>query len=92
VKSLHEIEIEVAPAELPRSLDVDLSVLVDLESRITAADIKLPPSATLVTDPEEIVASVTEFHEEKIEEPVAVAADAAPATDAAAPAAEEKKE
>ena len=60
VKSLHEIEIEVAPAELPRSLDVDLSVLVDLESRITAADIKLPPSAMLITDPEEIVASVTE--------------------------------
>jgi hypothetical protein len=67
-------------------------VLVDLESRITAADIKLPASAVLVTDPEEIVASVTEFHEEKIEEPVAAAADAAPATDAAAPAAEEKKE
>lgn len=94
VKSLHEIEIEVAPAELPRSLDVDLSVLVDLESRITAADIKLPPSAVLITNPEEIVASVTEFHEEKVEEPVVVATEAAPVADATAqaPTAEPAKE
>ena len=94
VKSLHEIEIEVAPAELPRSLDVDLSVLVDLESRIIAADIKLPPSAVLITNPEEIVASVTEFHEEKVEEPVAVTTEAAPVADATAqaPAAEPAKE
>ena len=86
VKSLHEIEIEVAPAELPRSLDVDLSVLMDLDSRITAADIKLPPSATLITNPEEIVASVTEFHEEKIEVPTA-ATETTPAADATAQAA-----
>jgi len=68
LKTLHEIEIEVAPAELPHNLDVDLSVLTDIGDHITAADIKLPPSATLVTGPEEIIASVTAFHEEKIVE------------------------
>ena len=87
VKALHEVEIEVAPAELPHSLDVDLSTLADVGDHITADMIKLPPSATLITHAEEIVASVTAFHEEKVEEPV-VAADAAAApTDAAAPAA-----
>ena len=86
-KALHEIEIEVAPAELPRSLDVDLSVLNGLEDQITAADVKLPPSATLITSPEEIVASVAEFHEEKEAAP---AAEAAPA-EAAAPAPESKE-
>lgn len=80
-KALHEVEIEVAAAELPKSLDVDLSVLAAVGDHITAADIKLPPSATLITSAEEIVASVTEFQEEKEEAPVT---EAVPATEVAA--------
>jgi large subunit ribosomal protein L25 len=89
VKSMHEIEIEVAPAELPHSLSVDLSVLQGVGDHITAAQVVLPPSAMLVTDADEIVASVTEFKEEKIEAPAAAEA-AAPAegAEATAPVAE----
>lgn len=65
VKALHEVEIEVAPAELPQKLDVDISALVNVGDHITAQEIKLPPSATLKTAPEEIVVSVTAFVEEK---------------------------
>jgi large subunit ribosomal protein L25 len=68
-KALHEIEIEVAPAELPHSLTVDLSVLKDVGDHISAKDIVLPPSATLKTDADDIVASVTAFVEEKEEAP-----------------------
>lgn len=64
VKSLHEVEIEVAPAELPHHLPVDLSVLANVGDHITAAQIQLPASATLLTHQEEIVASVTAFKEE----------------------------
>ena len=67
VKALHEVEIEVAPAELPHHLVVDLSVLANVGDHITAAQIRLPGSATLLTDGEEIVASVTEFKEEAAE-------------------------
>lgn len=67
VKALHEIEIEVAPAELPHHLPVDLSKLVSVGDHITAAQVTLPPSATLITHAEEIVASVTEFKEESVE-------------------------
>jgi len=67
VKALHEVEIEVAPAELPHHLLVDLTKLVNVGDHITAAQIALPPSATLITHAEEIVASVTEFKEEKEE-------------------------
>lgn len=90
VKSLHEIEIEVVPAELPHNLPVDISVLANVGERITANQIKLPPSATLITHATEIVASVTEFKEEKIEAPVTPAEGATPAGEAApgAPAAE----
>ncbi|MCR4325573.1 MAG: 50S ribosomal protein L25 [Patescibacteria group bacterium] len=64
VKALHEIEIEVAPAELPHNLPVDLSKLENVGDHITASDIPLPPSAALITGPEEIVVSITAFEEE----------------------------
>jgi large subunit ribosomal protein L25 len=72
-KAMHEVEIEVAPAELPHALDIDLSVLTDIGSHITAGDIKLPPSATLKVDAHEIVASVTSHVEEKEPEPAGAA-------------------
>src|SRR3990167_2354616 len=67
VKALHEIEIEVTPQELPRSLSVDLSKLANVGDHIVVRDIDLPPSASLVASSEEIVASVKEFKEEPVE-------------------------
>src|SRR3989338_919097 len=84
VKSLHEIEIEVLPAELPRELVVDISKLENVGDRITVADIVLPPSAELKTNPEEVVVSVAEFKEEKIEEPAPIPAEGATAPEVAA--------
>lgn len=95
VKALHEIEIEVAPHEIPQHLEINISKLENVGDHIIVSDIKLPASAELKTNPEEIVASVTAFVEEKIETPVA--AEAAPAEGAAAvtegvPTAEPAKE
>jgi len=95
-KVLHEIEIEVTPQELPHALSVDLSVLQNVGDHILVSDIKLPPSAELITDKDEIVASVTEFKEEKVEitpPPETEILTAKPAAEEAAPATEgEKKE
>ena len=101
VKALHEVEIEVTPAELPQHLEVDISKLENVGDHITAKEIKLPPSAELKTDPEEIVVSITAFVEEKIEETTEVKlaevegdaekAAAAAAEGGAAPAAEAPK-
>ena len=93
VKALHEIEIEVAPAELPHHLEIDLSKLENVGDHITAKEIVLPPSAELKADGDEIVASVIEFKEEKLDEVPTPVVEAAP-VDGAAPeaeAAEEKK-
>lgn len=88
-KAMHEVEIEVSPAELPHALDVDLGVLVDLGSHITAGDIKLPPSAVLKVGAEEIVASVTAHVEEKEPEPAAAEGEVPnPIVEGEAPAAE----
>ena len=70
VKALHDIEIKVAPKDLPKSLDVDITGLVDFTIRVLAKDIKLPESAELVTKEDEVVALVAEAVEEVIEEVV----------------------
>lgn len=64
----HDIEIEVAPADLPQHLDVDISSLLNIGDHITAKDVVLPTSATLISDEDEVLVSITEPHEEKEEE------------------------
>src|SRR3989344_3496359 len=86
VKALHEVEIEVAPAELPQHLEVDISKLENVGDHVLASDIKLPPSAELKVGPEEIVVSVTAFVEEKEPEPAPAAEGEAPAEGEAVPA------
>jgi large subunit ribosomal protein L25 len=66
VKTMHEIEIEVIPQELPHTLVVDLGMLTEVGSHILARDIVLPPSASLKTTPDEIVVSATAFKEEVV--------------------------
>ena len=67
VRTLHEVEIEVTPQELPHNLAVDLAKLENVGDHIVAKEIALPPSASLITHANEIVASVKEFKEEPIE-------------------------
>ena len=64
VKVLRELEIEASPKDLPHELKVDISSLIELTSVITAKDIKIPVTVTLIANPEEIVASVAEAKEE----------------------------
>jgi large subunit ribosomal protein L25 len=70
VKALHELEIEADPMSLPHELTVDISVLAELNSHITAKDIALPAGVSLVTGADEIVATVVLAKEEE-EAPVA---------------------
>ncbi len=70
VKTIHEVEIEVAPAELPQHLTVDMTKLEKLGDHVLVSDIKLPASAHFITDSQEIVASAKEFKEEKESTPV----------------------
>lgn len=85
VKALHAIEIEVTPQDLPHNLPVDLTQLKEVGDHISAAQIALPQSATLLTNGEETIASVTAFVEEKEPEP---AAPAEAAVEGATPALE----
>jgi large subunit ribosomal protein L25 len=41
-KALHELEVEALPANLPKTLSIDISSLVDIHSQIHVKDIALP--------------------------------------------------
>jgi large subunit ribosomal protein L25 len=71
VKTLHEIEVEADPMNLPHELSVDISLLVTVGDQVTAGQIKLPSGVTLVTDAEEVVAIAAAANEEVLDEPVA---------------------
>lgn len=72
VKVMHELDIKAMPKDLPAHIDVDISVLVDFNSKIKAGDIALSNGVELDVDAEEVVALVQEVKEEKLEEaPVA---------------------
>lgn len=87
---IHELEIEVAPADIPEVLVVDVSAL-KLDDTLTIAEIALPASAKALHDQTQIVFQVRLPHvvEEPAEtEPAPAEGDAAAA--AAAPAADAK--
>ena len=68
VKVLRELEIEAAPKDLPNKIEVDISTLIDFKSEVLGKQIKMPNGVILITGAEEVVASVYEPKEEKVEE------------------------
>lgn len=64
IKVMHELEIEVQPRNIPHSIEVDLSLLTDLDSSITLADLKLPETIEPTAEPTETLASITQAKEE----------------------------
>lgn len=67
VKSLHEVEIESMPRNLPQSIDIDISGL-ELHGKITVADIPEMEGVEIKADPEESIISIIEAKEEEIPE------------------------
>lgn len=74
VKVLHEIEIEAMPKDLPHNLIVDISLITDFDTHVTAGQIKLPAGVTLLTDADEIVAMASQPKEEVESAPIDLSA------------------
>jgi len=75
---LHLIDflpIEALPADLPHSLEVDVSSLEELDSTIHVKDIHLGDGITLLSDPEQMVVKVVEVKKEVEVAPVVVEAE-----------------
>ncbi len=70
VKIMHEIEVEAAPDKLPHEIEVDISVLVELNDQIRVSDLKAPAGVEFITDADEVVALAQAPAEEEVDAPV----------------------
>ena len=68
VKVLHEIEVEADPMNLPHTIEVDLSLLKELNDQIHVKDLVIPAGVTYVGEPEDVIAIAQEMTAEKEEE------------------------
>jgi large subunit ribosomal protein L25 len=66
-----ELSIECLPEKVPPQIEVDISILEDIEQAIHVKDIILDPDITVHTDPEQLVVKVTEVMVKEEEEVVA---------------------
>ena len=88
-RPLNEVMVECLPADLPSSIQVDLSRLSELDAVIRVGDLTVGPGVTILTDHKELVAAVhLQAHLEKDAETDAKgqAASGAPVSPAGEPA------
>ncbi len=71
VKVIHELTVKGKPADLPHSIEVDITPLKDIGSNISAGDIVLPKGITLTNSLDDIIASISVAKEEEEEAPSA---------------------
>jgi large subunit ribosomal protein L25 len=100
---LREVLVECLPTQIPEHIDVDISAL-SIGDSLHVSDLTIPAEATLVSQPEQVVATVVAPKAEEVPVPAAAAAPeavaaapagegaAAPSTPPAAPAKAEEKE
>jgi len=90
LQSLSAIEVECLPADIPHSIEIDLSVLDDFDQSIHVGDLKIPAGVSLLTDQDKAVVAITRRRIAEVVEEVAEAEEEeVEAEEAEAPAAEE---
>jgi len=65
VTNRDNIEVECLPADLIPNIEVDITSLKSFEDSICVKDLKVPSNIEIITDPEEVIASVEEPRSEE---------------------------
>ena len=94
VQNMNTVEVECLPANMPYNIEVDLSVLKELDQAVHVKDLAFDESVTPVTDPEQSIVQIarSKVEVEIAEELVAAEAEAEELEAAAAEAEEVKAE
>lgn len=58
VHGLNTVEVQCLPADLPSAIEVDLSPLTDFNDLIAVADLQVPSSVTILSEPESVIARI----------------------------------
>lgn len=80
IQNLNSLEIECLPANMPHSVEIDISELSELDQALHVKDIPVPDTITVLTDPDAAVVQIVRSRAE-----VAAGEEAVEETRAAAP-------
>ncbi len=80
---ISELSIECFPENVPPQVEVDISVLEEVDQEIFVKDIKLGDAVTILTEPDQLVVKVSEIYVKAEAEEVAKAEEAGEETKAA---------
>lgn len=69
VKVKHELEVETLPMNIPHNIEVNINLLLNLDSQILVKDLPIPTGVTVLGDAEAVVASISVAKEEPVEAP-----------------------
>jgi large subunit ribosomal protein L25 len=96
VHGLDHISVEALPTDVPSAIEIDVSVLAEIDQAVHVSDLVIPEDVTLLTDPEQVVAKVSppavEIVEEVEEEEAAEGEEGEEAAEAPAEGAAEEEE
>lgn len=76
VQELSSIEVECLPANMPHSIEADLSGLVELDQALHVKDLRVGENVAIITDLGKVVAKIARLRIEVVEEVAAPAAEA----------------
>jgi large subunit ribosomal protein L25 len=89
VQNMNSIEVECLPANMPHSIEVDITVLEEIDQAVHVSDISVPEGVTILTDPEQPIVQIARS---KVEVEIAEEVEAAEEEAAAAAEAEAEVE
>jgi large subunit ribosomal protein L25 len=69
LETLNSVQVEALPLDLPASIEVDISVIKELEGSIHVGALSVPAGVTILTDPEIMIVKVATPRVEEEEEP-----------------------
>ena len=74
IKSMHEIEVESLPADLPHHLTADVGCLTEIGGSLSVSNLEIPAKVKILIDSETVIASIIEpvKEEEAEKSPISV--------------------
>ncbi len=67
IKNIFEVEIEAEAKDLPHEIEIDLSVLKEIDDHITVGDIKAPKGVKILDNEDDVIVTAAKHEEEKEE-------------------------
>ncbi len=72
IKNIFEVEVEAEAKDLPHEIEIDLSVLKEIDDHITVSDIKVPAGVKVTDNEDDVIVTVSKHEEEKEESPTEI--------------------